>query len=155
MKIAVALLAALAILPATAQAGPGDPFTDVSSAPVIARDLRLAAEYWHATPCTAVSVIVGPMAPAQGNDGVVIPGSEIWAETALYSCTINISLSMWQAAQSADPAAKYAVCTTFAHELGHSLGLADSASSPGNMMDASPVGRRDPLCRWMARGVRR
>jgi hypothetical protein len=126
------------------------PGVEVTAAALVQRDLGLAARYWTieqptlAAQCTAVQVFVAPMAPAIGNDGVTLPASTVWAETELSSCVIDISGSMWRAMQAHDRADRRAVCDMFAHEYGHTLGLADTASISMLNMDS---GRQDdPLC---------
>jgi hypothetical protein len=150
----IALAAAVAIVvPSVAQAAAaGNPTTDVTAMQVVQRDLTLAATYWQtaqpslSAPC-AERVLLAPMLDATGNDGAVIAAKDIWAETDLGGCTIDISGSMWQAILSQNAYEQYAVCTTIAHELAHTLGLADSAKSPGQMLNQDPGPRRDPLCR--------
>jgi hypothetical protein len=156
--LAAAIVVGLAVPAISSAAGPGNPTTDVTAINVVQRDLGLAATYWRAVnpslnaPCTRERVLVTPMTDAMGNDGTNVPASDIWAETALDQCTIDISGSMWQALQATDPTTEYAVCTTFAHELAHTLGMPDASQSPGGMLNASPNARHDPLCSRMAYG---
>ena len=140
MRALFAALLIAAVLPSVALAGPGDPFTDVSSRPVIAQDLQIAADYWHQTPCSTVTVQVGPMAPATGEDGSVIPSSELWAETALDGCEIDLAPQAWASRHGF----ARLFCDTIVHEYGHIVGLPDSSSVP---MMHQTVGRdRDPAC---------
>ena len=134
MRTLLATLAVLASVPAVAQA------QDVSSRPMIAQDLQFAAQYWGKTPCASVSVLVGPMQDATGNDGVVIPASEIAAETALESCTITLSpVTFSQRHQH-----PRWFCQLIVHEDGHLLGLPDSSSTP--MMNMNVGSDRNPVC---------
>lgn len=156
--LATAIIMGLAVPALSSAAGPGNPTTDVTAYEVVQRDLALAATYWHAVeptlvaPCAPERVLVTPMTDAAGNDGTDIPASNIWAETNLDECTIDISSSMWHDLQLTNPAMEYAICTTFAHELAHSLGMADASQSPGGMLNSDPNYRRDPLCSRMAYG---
>ena len=113
---------------------------DVSSRPVIAQDLQLAAQYWGQAPCASVQVLVGPMTAATGNNGVVIPASEVAAETALESCTITLAP---QTFRDRHRFPRF-TCELIVHEYGHLLGLPDSSSVP--MMNANGAQNRSPVC---------
>lgn len=140
MKSLPVALVALALLPASALAGPGDPFTDVSSRPVIAQDLQIAAGYWHETECSTVTVLVGPMQAATGENGEVMPASTVWAETTLGSCTIDLS----QVAFRSRHGFPRIFCQLIVHEMGHIVGLPDSSSVP--MMNETVDYDRAPVC---------
>jgi hypothetical protein len=156
--LATAIIVGLAVPALSSAAGPGNPTTDVTANRVVQRDLALAATYWRAiypslrAPCSPERVLITPMIDAAGNDGTNVPASLIWAETALDQCTIDISGSMWRSLQSTNPAMEYAICTTFGHEYAHTLGMPDASQSPGQMLNANPNVRRDPLCSRMAYG---
>ena len=60
---------------------------------------------------------------------------------------------MWRAMHAHDRADRRAACAMFAHEYGHTLGLADTASVPMLNMDSSR--QDDPLCAQAVNGWRR
>ena len=127
-----AVLVALAV--------PASALMDVSSRPVIAQDLQLAAQYWGRAPCASVSVLVGPMQDATGNDGVVIPASELAAETALESCTITLAPSTFRERHRRPRF----TCDLIVHEWGHLLGLPDSSAAP--MLNDDVTLDHNPAC---------
>ena len=152
-----AICATLLLAVSTANANPLP--VDVTAGPLVQRDLLLAERYWAiedpglAAPCAPEQVVVAPMAPATGNDGVTLPAATVWAETDLSSCVIDISRSMWRAMRAHARPDRRAACAMFAHEYGHTLGLADTASVPILNMDS---GRQDdPLCARAIGGWRR
>ena len=153
-----AVCATLLVAASTANADAPLPL-DVTGAPLVQRDLALAVRYWAVeepaltSPCTAEQVVVAPMAPATGNDGVTLPAATVWAETDLSSCVIDISRSMWRAMRAHDRADRRAACAMFAHEYGHTLGLADTASVP--MLNMNSSRQDDPLCAQAVNGWRR
>jgi hypothetical protein len=160
MKIRVLLGALCATLLVAASTASADQLPlDVTAAPLVQRDLALAVRYWAieeptlTAPCAPEQVVVAPMAPATGNDGVTLPAATVWAETDLSSCVIDISRSMWRAMQAGDRADQRAACAMFAHEYGHTLGLADTASVPILNMDSNR--QDDPLCARAVGGWRR
>jgi hypothetical protein len=160
MTIRVLLGALCATLLLAASTANADPLpVDVTGVPLVQRDLALAVRYWAVVdpgltaPCSPEQVVVAPMAPATGNDGVTLPAATVWAETDLSSCVIDISRSMWGAMLAGDRPDRRAACAMFAHEYGHTLGLADTASVPMLNMDSSR--QDDPLCARAFGGWRR
>ena len=160
MTIRVVLGAICATLLFAVSTANADPLpVDVTAAPLVQRDLALAERYWAieepglAAPCAPEQVVVAPMAPATGNDGVTLPAATVWAETDLSSCVIDISRSMWRAMHARARADRRAACAMFAHEYGHTLGLADTASVPILNMDSTR--QDDPLCARAVGGWRR
>jgi hypothetical protein len=143
-----ALCASVLMAATTASADPLP--VDVTSTPLVQRDLALAISYWAierpalTATCTPEQVLVAPMADATGNDGVTLPAAQVWAETNLSACVIAISQSMWHAIVAGSRADRRAACTMFAHEYGHTLGLADTASVAMLNMDSNR--QDDPLC---------
>lgn len=113
----------------------------VTAAPIVAADVQRAVAYWRQEPaCARVDVTVGPMGPAAVAGGVLVPGSRVWAETALYGCQIQLSRGLWRDRH----ALPGAFCIAIAHEYGHTIGLEDT-TAPG-VMGPWPT-RRDPECR--------
>lgn len=160
MTIRVLLGALCATLLLAASTANADPLpVDVTGVPLVQRDLALAVRYWAVeapgltAPCAPEQVVVAPMAPATGNDGVTLPAATVWAETDLSSCVIDISRSMWGAMLAGDRADRRATCAMFAHEYGHTLGLADTASVAMLNMDSNR--QDDPLCARAFGGWRR
>jgi len=160
MTIRVLLGALCAMLLLASSTAHADPLpVDVTGVPLVQRDLALAVRYWAVedpgltAPCAPEQVVLAPMAPATGNDGVTLAAATVWAETDLSSCVIDISRSMWRAMQAGDRADRRAACAMFAHEYGHTLGLADTASVPMLNMDSNR--QDDPLCAQAVNGFRR
>jgi hypothetical protein len=157
MRLLVTVLAFLALGAAPAIAAADVTATapvaavDVTATPVVQRDLALAESFWQveqptlAAPCPTEQVMVQPMTDGYGDNGVVVPAANVWAGTVVGQCTIYVSPAMWVAATMGNRADQYSVCIAFAHEYGHTLGLADTEAIP--MMGASDWSRRDdPLC---------
>jgi hypothetical protein len=157
MRLLVTVLAFLALGAAPAIAAADVTATapvaavDVTATPVVQRDLALAESFWQveqptlAAPCPTEQVMVEPMTDGYGDNGVVVPAANVWAGTVVGQCTIYVSPAMWVAATMGNRADQYSVCIAFAHEYGHTLGLADTEAIP--MMGASDWSRRDdPLC---------
>jgi hypothetical protein len=143
LTLIVALLAGLAV-PAGASAA------DVSSVAVVQRDLELAASFWAVeepallSPCASDQVMVTSMADGVGDDGAIVPAADVWAETTLGSCEIDIAPVAWALGTSGDSGTSEMLCVLIAHEYGHTLGLPDTESIP--MMSSSWSRRDDPLC---------
>jgi hypothetical protein len=165
-----ALLLVLAV-PATASAtAPATPAsvngtTDVSALAVVQRDLRLAQEFWAieqpslSTPCLADQVLVTPMQDGIGDNDTIVLASDVWAETGLGSCTIDVAPVAWALGTSGDSNTSFMLCVLIAHEYGHTLGLPDTESI--GMMSSNWARRDDPLCdravygwRWTLHGDR-
>lgn len=149
-----ALLLALAVpagahatgdaVPASANA------TDVTSLRLVQHDLRMASEFWAierptlTSPCLADRVVVTAMQDGIGDNGQIVLASDVWAETALGSCTINVAPVAWALGSSGNSNTSFMLCVLIAHEYGHTLGLSDTEAVP---MMSSDWGRRDdPLC---------
>ena len=138
-----ALLAGLGI-PASASAA------DVTAQPVVQRDLALAATFWAVeqptlvSPCAADQVLVTPMQDGIGDNGTIVLASDVWAETGLGSCTMDVAPIAWALGTSGDSGTSLMLCVLIAHEYGHTLGLQDTESVP--MMSSSWSRRDDPLC---------
>jgi hypothetical protein len=149
MRLLLGALCASVLIAASTASADSLP-VDVTATPLVQRDLALAVRYWAierpalAVPCTPMQVFVATMADATGNDGVTLPAAQVWAETDLSSCVLNISRSMWHAIIAGDRADRRAACAMFAHEYGHTLGLADTASVAMLNMDSDR--QDDPLC---------
>ena len=124
--------------------------TNVSTARVIKRDLRLASEFWAieqpalSSPCLSDQVTVTQMEDGIGDNGTIVPAADVWAETALSSCTIDVAPVAWALGTSGNSNTNYMLCVLIAHEYGHTLGLADSEMFP--MMSSDWARRDDPLC---------
>jgi hypothetical protein len=158
-----ALILVLAV-PATASAtAPATPAsvngtTDVSSVAVVQRDLRLAQEFWAierpslSTPCLADQVLVTSMQDGIGDDDTIVLASDVWAETGLSSCTINVAPVAWALGTSGDSSTSFMLCILIAHEYGHTLGLPDTESI--GMMSDNWARRDDPLCDRAVNGWR-
>ena len=146
-------LAAPAAASATGEPLPAPPPAvrpDVSALPIVQRDLRLASEFWAieqpnlSSPCQASQVLVDPMQDGVGDNGQIIVATDVWAETALDGCTINVAPVAWALGSSGNSNTSYMFCVLIAHEYGHTLGLPDTESIA---MMSSDWGRRDdPLC---------
>lgn len=138
-----ALLAGLAI-PASASA------SDVTAVHAVQRDLALAATFWAVeqptlvSPCASDQVLVTSMQDGTGDNGTILPAADVWAETALGACTIDIAPVAWALGTSGDSSTSYMLCVLVAHEYGHTLGLSDTESIA--MMSSSWSRRDDPLC---------
>ena len=138
-----AVLAGLAI-PASASAA------DVTADHAVQRDLALAATFWAVeqptltSPCSSEQVLVTQMQDGTGVDGALVPAADVWAETALGSCTIDIAPVAWALGSSGDSGTSNMLCVLVAHEYGHTLGLPDTEAVP--MMSGSWGRRDDPLC---------
>jgi len=149
------LLAAL-VLGLAFPAGAGA--ADVSTNRVVERDLALASTFWAVeeptlvSPCVSDQVLVTAMADGIGDDGTLVPAADVWAETALGSCTIDIAPVAWALGTSGDSGTSEMLCVLIAHEYGHTLGLPDTESIP--MMSASWARRDDPLCDRAVHGWR-
>ena len=148
------LLLALA-LPAVAGASgsaapPLTSTTEVTSLRLVQRDLRLASEYWAIeqptlhSPCVVNQVIVTEMIDGVGDNGQLIPASDVWAETDLGGCTIDVAPVAWALGISGNSNTTFMMCVLIAHEYGHTLGLPDSESV--SMMSSNWGRRDDPLC---------
>jgi hypothetical protein len=139
----VALLVGLAV-PASASA------SDVTSVARVQRDLALAAAFWTVeqptlvSPCVSNQVFVTAMADGTGDGGALVPAADVWAETALGSCSIDVAPVAWALGASGDSGTSEMFCVLIAHEYGHTLGLPDSESI--SMMSSSWARRDDPLC---------
>ena len=139
----VALLVGLAV-PASASA------SDVTSVARVQRDLALAAAFWTVeqpalvSPCASDQVFVTAMADGTGDGGALVPAADVWAETALGSCSIDVAPVAWALGASGDSGTSEMFCVLIAHEYGHTLGLPDTESIP--MMSSSWARRDDPLC---------
>ena len=146
MKRSVLIAAVLAglTIPAPASAA------DVTANPAVQRDLALAATFWAVeqpaltSPCVSEQVLVTQMQDGIGVDGALVPAADVWAETALGSCTIDIAPVAWALGSSGDSGTSNMLCILVAHEYGHTLGLADTEAIP--MMSGSWGRRDDPLC---------
>lgn len=141
------LIAAVVVglaLPASASA------SNVTAAPAVQRDLALAASFWAVeqptltSPCASDQVLVTPMQDGIGDNGMIVPAADVWAETSLGSCTIDLAAVAWALGTSGDSNTSYMLCVLIAHEYGHTLGLPDSESIA--MMSSSWSRRDDPLC---------
>jgi hypothetical protein len=131
-------------VPASANGG------DVTSLALVQKDLRLASEFWAierpalASPCLSDDVLVTSMQDGIGDNGQIVLASDVWAETGLGSCTINVAPVAWALGSSGNSNTSYMMCVLIAHEYGHTLGLPDTEAIP---MMSSDWGRRDdPLC---------
>jgi len=131
-------------VPASANGG------DVTSLALVQKDLRLASEFWAierpalASPCLSDQVLVTSMQDGIGDNGQIVLASDVWAETGLDSCTINVAPVAWALGSSGNSNTSYMMCVLIAHEYGHTLGLPDTEAIP---MMSSDWGRRDdPLC---------
>jgi hypothetical protein len=152
--IALLLAAALALPAAAGASGVAAPLvtnaTDVTSMGFVQHDLRLAAEYWSIeqprlrSPCLFDQVVVTQMVDGVGDNGLIIPASDVWAETQLGGCAIDIAPVAWALATSGNSNTSFMMCVLIAHEYGHTLGLADSESLA--MMSNNWGRRDDPLC---------
>ena len=117
----------------------------------VSDQMSLARAYWHvvaprlAAPCP-VQVFEGPLTAALGNAGATEPASNVWAETVDGSCQIVISADMWGAVNRGDAYDTFNTCIAFAHEYGHTLGLADQASPAIMNANWTKASRIDPLC---------
>ena len=117
----------------------------------VSDQMSLARAYWHVVaptlvaPCP-VQVFEGPLTAALGNAGATEPRANVWAETVDGSCQIVISADMWSAVNRGDTYDRYNTCIAFAHEYGHTLGLADQASPAMMNANWTPASRIDPLC---------
>ncbi len=138
-----ALLVGLAI-PASAGAA------DVTAVHAVQRDLALASTFWAVeqptlvSPCVADQVLVTTMQDGIGDGGALIPAADVWAETALGACSIDIAPVAWALGTSGDSGTSEMFCVLIAHEYGHTLGLPDTESIP--LMSSSWGRRDDPLC---------
>ena len=174
-----AVVAALLVLAAPVQAAS----TDVTATTIVQRDLRAAADYFGVVMpnavdrCPSVSVSVDSMAAAIGDDGQPVAAGDVWAQTAIGSCTIDLSRSFWgfltrpgfgpnmSATLQTSPnnyrlvpaTGRWAVaygCAVIAHEYGHVLGLPDTAHGlPIMSMINTP--QDVPPCNLMAYGWKR
>jgi hypothetical protein len=148
----ILVLAVPATASATAPAAPAsvNGTTDVSAMAVVQRDLRLASEFWAierpslSTSCLADQVLVTPMQDGIGDNGTIVVASDVWAETGLGSCTINVAPVAWALGTSGDSNTSFMLCVLVAHEYGHTLGLPDTESI--GMMSSNWARRDDPLC---------
>ena len=149
-----ALLLALAVPAGAGATGVAVPASatggDVTSLALVQRDLRLASEFWAierpalASPCLADQVLVNTMEDGIGDNNQIVLASNVWAETALGSCTINVAPVAWALGTSGNSNTSFMMCVLIAHEYGHTLGLPDTEAIP---MMSSDWGRRDdPLC---------
>jgi hypothetical protein len=117
----------------------------------VSNQMSLARAYWHVmaptltAPCP-VQVFEGPLTAALGNAGAIEPALNVWAETVDGSCQIVISADMWGAVNRGDTYDTYNTCIAFAHEYGHTLGLADAASPAMMNANWTKASRVDPLC---------
>ena len=117
----------------------------------VSEQILLARAYWHVVaptlvaPCP-VQVFEGPLTVALGNAGATEPASNVWAETVDGSCQIVISADMWGAVNRGDTYDTFNTCIAFAHEYGHTLGLADQASPAMMNANWTKASRIDPLC---------
>ncbi|HLW95455.1 MAG TPA: hypothetical protein VKS25_08770 [Solirubrobacteraceae bacterium] len=134
----------------SAPASPVSGVTDVSTAHIVKRYLRLAGEFWAierptlSSPCLADQVLVTQMQDGIGDNGTIVPAADVWAETALSACTIDVAPVAWALGTSGNSNTKYMLCVLIAHEYGHTLGLSDSEAVP--MMSSNWARRDDPLC---------
>jgi hypothetical protein len=146
MKRSMLIAALLTGLTITANASAAD----VTADHAVQRDLALAATFWAveqpalASPCVSDAVLVTSMQDGIGDEGALVPAADVWAETALGSCTINIAPVAWALGSSGDSGTSYMLCILVAHEYGHTLGLPDTEAIP--MMSNSWGRRDDPLC---------
>ncbi|HXR13821.1 MAG TPA: hypothetical protein VN740_04105 [Solirubrobacteraceae bacterium] len=149
-----ALLFALAVPAGAGATGAAIPAsangTDVTSLGRVAHDLRLASEFWAierpalTSPCLSDQVLVTPMQDGIGDNGQIVLASDVWAETALGSCTINVAPVAWALGSSGNSNTSFMLCVLIAHEYGHTLGLPDTETIP--MMSSNWGRRDDPLC---------
>ena len=149
-----ALLLALAVPAGAGATGVAVPASatggDVTSLALVQRDLRLASEFWAierptlVSPCLSDQVLVTTMQDGIGDNNQIVLASNVWAETALGSCTINVAPVAWALGNSGNSNTSFMMCVLIAHEYGHTLGLPDSEAVA---MMSSDWGRRDdPLC---------
>lgn len=143
----VALLAALAVASsASAQ--------DITSEPLVQRDLAAAGFFWHRpVNCTIYTVETGP--------------SIALAQTELYGCTQTWNVETWQwfdeaYEQPANAKPRWPgdnpprrrieylrwSCVLTLHEFGHSLGLPDQTTNPKGIMyrASGPGGPTPGIC---------
>ena len=148
LMLALALPAAAGATGVATQLGTGA--TDVTQLRLVQRDLRLASEYWAIeqptlrSPCLVSQVVVTTMIDGVGDNGTVIPASDVWAETQLGGCQIDIAPVAWALGRSGNSNTSFMMCVLIAHEYGHTLGLPDSEAQP--MMSNNWGRRDDPLC---------
>ena len=123
---------------------------NVTGMHAVKRDLRLASEFWTVerpaleSPCAATQVMVTQMEDGIGDNDELVPAAEVWAETALGGCTIDVAPVAWALGTSGNSGTSYMLCILIAHEYGHTLGLPDTESVP--MMSNNWARRDDPLC---------
>lgn len=184
MRRLLPLLTVVAALAAagSAQASPVLPL-NVSTSPLVLRDLTAAREYFQAAlpdvapvACRDVTVLVEKMRNAV-LAGATVAASGVWAETELDSCEIDVSPDLWgfltlpgygpnidvevQTARNAFddvPAhGRWAVaygCAVLTHEYGHTFGL-DSEPFGIGMPIMQEGNRLDvPPCNLLAYGWR-
>ena len=150
----IAMLAIGLAIPASAGAAgvtPANPgAAEVTALPIVQRDLKLAAAFWKAeepalvAPCAPGQVFVSPMQNGVGDNGTIVLAGNVWAETMLGSCAINIAPVAWALGSSGDSSTSLMLCILIAHEYGHTLGLPDTEAVP--MMSSDWSRRDDPLC---------
>ena len=134
----------------SAPASPVGGVTNVSTAHIVKRFLRLAGEFWAieqptlSSPCLADQVLVTQMQDGIGDNGTIVPAADVWAETALSACTIDVAPVAWALGTSGNSNTKYMLCVLIAHEYGHTLGLPDTEAV--SMMSSNWARRDDPLC---------
>jgi hypothetical protein len=150
----------------------------------VTRYLALAAQYFKivdpgaTNPCpTGPSAVVAPMVAAS-RAGRIVSASNVWAETFIGGCEIDLSRSFhrfldgeepagtaffvatrlhpnhYHAAPGTGPWARAYACAIIAHEYGHVLGLPDSDVGL-RIMDGRAVRYDDPLCNRAAYGWNR
>ena len=123
---------------------------NVTSSPLAQRSLAVATAYWGRAACASITVEVAPITEdAESSPGVLIPPSDVWAETRLNGCTMHLAPEVWEI-QTALPGLQKAdeagACEVIVHEFGHTLGLGDTTAV--GIMNASPEERPAvPACR--------
>src|ERR1035437_6137769 len=126
---------------------------NITSTPLIQKDLRIAARYWGVSPaevaakngCQNYRVFVGSVSGLIGDSVLGASSKGMVAMADRHGCEQRILPHFWKHIQDSTSRLREG-CAVVVHEFGHSIGKGHSPD-PNSVMSASPEGDSVAGCR--------